>query len=600
MSANKKDQGLAEPLKQIEEADEFDDDSPPRGRSIRALVAAVLINLVIGCGFAFGNANLYVAKRLGRSQEETIVVMQIWALTQFVFAFVGLLMMEKLGPWLTNFISILGFALVQLTASFITNYYAFIFFYGIVSGAFIGIGSIQALYVALTHFVNHKTIITGVVLFFAGMSPSFMGPLTTMFANPDNLRLKDPRLADRMPHLFQMYALIYGGVGLVGSALLPQPWEGKHQKEIEEAQREQEYMAEVKDEQTEGQPAKPVLLSEGKPNTKKNNAQSQLSNFAMGHHLTFMVAKPKTQRRLTDLLQSQLRYHRLTEIDQKSLSEFKRAEPSSIEKIDNPPLLQDQSGLQQAPQTKESAGKTPTASKSLKNSVISTQDDKPTNLKEAVKTMNFWMLLLMVYGVSVWNNYVCSNWKFVYELHIEHPVTDRELSHMTTYGALSTSFVALTSGILVMKLEWPYLYWFMSLLTIFSAFSFGQVMNSYGFGALYIVLGSGCLGIENMIFSIITTRLFGFKVGPLVYPFVLLMRTLANFSQHFFFRYYEKSPESLQALYYTFGFVCLLSLSASVWVAIRESSWKSQRADMTAEDEEETDNTVPELVDIDD
>ncbi len=180
------------------------------------------------------------------------------------------------------------------------------------------------------------------------------------------------------------------------------------------------------------------------------------------------------------------------------------------------------------------------------------QRGEPASLKEAVKTITFWKLLVMVYGVSLWNYYICSNWKFVYE----------------TAAALA---------------PWQHQLSLAAAVTIFSAFSFAGVMKSYGLGVMYVTFGSGCLGILTMIFSTITSKLFGEKAGPMVYPFVLLSMTLANFSQHFFFRYYVQQTRSLEAMYYFFGAICVVGLLASVWIVLRPNRWAPEQPLASAE-----------------
>lgn len=567
------------------------------------MVAAVLINLVIGCSFAFGNANLYVARRLRRSPEETIVVMQIWAVTQFVFTFVGLELMEKVGAWTMNILSLTGFVLVQLISSWIDEYYAFIFFYGILSGAFIGMGFIMALFIAWTHYPDSKNIATGVILLCAGMSPCIMGPVTTALANPDDLPVTDPRLADRMPYLFRMYALIYGCVALVGSLILPPAWETPHLQEHREAQqavdsghfKSDQHKAAVEEVLKRhgphaGDQKSAPLSAEDIRAVHNHELHQQVFHFGGGHHMMFIANRGRPQR-VADLLVSQQKYHRVRETEHPALSSFKPAQSTGDKQPEYkepvPTLPEDQTALRPGP-----GGARTGASRRLvlEHNVEAIQAKlqeidrgEPSSLKDAVKTVTFWKLLVMVYGVSMWNYYICSNWKFVYEIELERAVTDRQLSLMITYGALSNSIVTLVSGFFAMKFQWQYLYWFASALTIFSAFSFAGVMKSYGLGVMYVTFGSGCLGILTMIFSTITTKLFGEKAGPMVYPFVLLSMTLANFSQHFFFRYYLKKSRSLEAMYYFFGAVCVLGLLASIWIVLRPNRWNAPPPRASAE-----------------
>lgn len=190
---------------------------------IRAIVCPMLINLSIGSYYSFSNINPYIAKYMNVPPENTIIVMQIWLLVQSLFAIVGVKMSEKLGYWLVNYIAFASFAVLNLIVSFVKNPVLFVGLYGVLAGVSIGIGYLPALYTAWTYFPKRKSLATGVILLCAGMSASFLSPLSTLIANPHNLPPEHEDYGKNVPLLFRCYAIYFGAIAVIACSLQPQP-----------------------------------------------------------------------------------------------------------------------------------------------------------------------------------------------------------------------------------------------------------------------------------------------------------------------------------------------------------------------------------------
>lgn len=205
---------------------------------IRAVVCPMLVNLAIGSYYAFSNVNPYVAKHLNAKPEDTIIVMQIWLLMQSLFSIVGVKLSDKIGYWAVNYIAFVCFSLLNLGVSYITDATLFVVVYGFLSGAFIGLGYLPALYTAWTYFPSKKSAVTGVILFCAGMSASILSPVSTYLVNPNNLPPSDPKYGERVPELYRFYAIYFGVITLVACTFQPMPLispvyqETKHFKQI--------------------------------------------------------------------------------------------------------------------------------------------------------------------------------------------------------------------------------------------------------------------------------------------------------------------------------------------------------------------------------
>ena len=142
---------------------------------------------------------------------------------QSLFSIVGVKLSDKIGYWAVNYIAFVSYALLNLLVSYITDATLFVFVYGFLSGAFIGMGYLPALYTAWTYFPTKKSAVTGVILFCAGMSASILSPISTYLVNPDNLSPSDPRYGERVPLLYRYYAAYFGIIALVGCTLQPKP-----------------------------------------------------------------------------------------------------------------------------------------------------------------------------------------------------------------------------------------------------------------------------------------------------------------------------------------------------------------------------------------
>ena len=103
--------------------------------------------------------------------------------------------------------------------------------FGVISGIVVGFGYLPSLYIAWTYFPNHKSTVTGCILFFAGLSTLILAPLSTGIVNPNNYDPSDPRVTERVPLMWYWISGIYFIIWIVSVSLQPQPWVAEEQKE---------------------------------------------------------------------------------------------------------------------------------------------------------------------------------------------------------------------------------------------------------------------------------------------------------------------------------------------------------------------------------
>ena len=213
----------------------------PQFTKIRAVVCAMICNVMIGAYYFFSNINLYVASYL-RSHEpsitakDTLLIMPIYIVCQSAGTIISISLCQKYGYVKVSNLSYIGFALVNLIMVWVTNYWLFVFLYGVAAGLLIGFGYMPSLFIAWSYYPDKKSIVTGVSLFTAGISASILSPLSTAIVNPPDKKNyeDDETVYGRVPFLFFCLFLYYGSLSLIGSIMQPQEFVSQSLKELQE------------------------------------------------------------------------------------------------------------------------------------------------------------------------------------------------------------------------------------------------------------------------------------------------------------------------------------------------------------------------------
>ena len=574
-------------------------EQPPLCLKARALVSAMLVNFLIGTYYAFSNANPYIAAHMKKKPGDTIITMQIWSLMQSIFTAVGCKLAARIGPWKTNLIGFAGYTLVQLVASWIKDYVTFIAVYGVLCGVFIGLAYVQALYISWTYFPKQKSAVTGIILFCAGISASVLSPLTTAIVNPDNLPNTHADYGKRVPLLFRTYAIIYGVIALTGCLLQPASWESQHLKERKEAEQISKHKSYVDEEHravveevisrhhsVRLRAGETQHVDSGDINElHKDELAAEVHHFGGGEH-AMVLSKNLTHGNLSDLVMPRMKYHRVVASRHAHLSKWRKHHPHHKKhrhvvhkSSSNGSTHQDSS----TPATEASSSPTKQDSghitviehdtEAIMKQLAETKRSRPKSMREAICSRSFWMVVLMAFCGAIFNYFLNSNWKDYYsDILRKRGTTDSQLSLMLTFGALANSFIRVFVGFALMKVHMRYLYLLLATFSIFSAFSFLDLMQSYATGVLFIMLAMACIGIQTTLFPTVCTKLFGSKIGALVYPYVYLSFSVANFAQYFLYRFYGKASDKPQTMFYLFGALACIGLVASVFMNF-EPKW---------------------------
>jgi hypothetical protein len=199
---------------------------------LRALIAAMLINILIGSYYVYGNINGYVAVFLNEDPSKTAFIQPLWLLIQGGGVVFSIRMCECFGYRFVNFWAFFVYILTNLACAWIKNIWLFFLTFGIVSGIAVGFGYLPALYIAWTYYPNNKSLVTGLILFWAGLSTLILAPLTTAIVNPDNLPVeKYYMLVDNVPKMWFTVSGLYTVIWVISASLQPNPWDAEEENE---------------------------------------------------------------------------------------------------------------------------------------------------------------------------------------------------------------------------------------------------------------------------------------------------------------------------------------------------------------------------------
>ena len=564
---------------------------PSTQLKVRAIVCAMMVNFLVGSFYAISNLNPYIASWLGKKPEDTIITMQIWIFFQSIFAILGVKVAEKIGPWLTNYIGFAGFSLLQIVASWSKNYVGFLFVYGVLCGSFVGLGYVQALYISWTYFPKKKSMATGLILLWVGLSASILAPLTTSIANPNNLPKDHPEYGSKVPTVFRIYAIIYGTLTFLGCTFQPRPWQSEHLKEHQEAKKtlkSGEFTDDFHKQAVLATLKRTLACPDGRSTFMNDISTNQVSSihkhdlmkdlhWAGGGEHGMLISKDMEQAKIADLVFWKMKYHQILDTHHNHLNHWKKKDPTHIvhahsaaeglEEMEMAHHHRRDNRLRTVYECHYDAVKN-----KIKELGI---DNEPLDTKEALMSRHFWLLALMALGSSIYNYSLTSNWKDFY-LNSLAGVKDSKLSVLVTYGSIGSCTMRILFGFLLLKLKLKHMYWVLIGLTMFCSFTFKGLMKSYGAGVFYIVAAFSSIGMQFIIFPTACTMIFGSRIGPKIFPYVFLVFSISNFAQYFTYKFYAKKSSKPEIMFYIFGGLAVLGLLASFVIDL-QPNWNAQR-----------------------
>ena len=586
---------------------------PPTVKKWLALISAMLMHLIVPAINYFSNTNSYVAGYFKMDSGSTIVILQIWTLSETISSCTCLKVCEKIGFRTAAWICFIAFPLLHLICSFIKNYYAFAFIFSIVAGLFTGTGYLIALYVSWTYWPDKKSIVTGIILFTYGIAPSIFSPLSTAIINPKKLEQGQKGFGDNLPFLFQIYAIIYGAIGVLACLLMPAPYMTEHHEEKRLAkhilhnynhadQKHMQAAQEVMHRNNFGANYKGFLISKKDIiSVHKHELMNQVDHIGDGPH-ALLINFLKWDR-IQDLVVPNMKFHKVTETKHEHLAswleEQKKLHGSSMPnniihdyevlkniRLSDPGLIR-----KQASPTRQIISHDGEA---IYKKLIEIKQKGPESFKKAIFSLSFFNVMLMTICCTLFPFFLISNWKDYYMIIFKKEgliTTDASLSLMVTYSAVSNSLSRLIIGVAILKVKLRYLMIAQNVIVVFSAFSFQSIMKSYGLGVFYLVIIWFSIGMYVTLLPTMSASIFGTTFGTQVYPLFFLGFSISSFAQYFLYAFYGKNDSS-GMMFYLFGAIGTVSLLYSIFINL-QPNWNNSTKPATSTSEvQETDRPM--------
>ena len=226
------------------------------------------------------------------STDDTPIIGAIWLMTQAFSGIIGVWINGYLGFKLTFFIMVLIFGIGQFLASYIENFYIFIFAYAIPGGFAQGALIILPLYCAWRYFSPvHKGKISGIILSAYALAPIISSVAASRIINPsdvdvvkiDGKNYFPKEIADNVPRFIRSFATICVSIGLFGIVLILEPFARGNRASSANSTVEQSDISDtnkeklVYDTEGESEGEKPVQTLQ--PNIPKLSMKDLVDNF---------------------------------------------------------------------------------------------------------------------------------------------------------------------------------------------------------------------------------------------------------------------------------------------------------------------------------
>ena len=93
------------------------------------------------------------------------------------------------GLRLTLFISGIAIGFSVIVCAFITSFWQFFLFYGLIQSLFRGVIYLIPFHAGCQYFPNHKGLVSGIMMCSYGIATTIFGPLCSLIINPKNIQL---------------------------------------------------------------------------------------------------------------------------------------------------------------------------------------------------------------------------------------------------------------------------------------------------------------------------------------------------------------------------------------------------------------------------
>jgi len=215
-----------------------DEGDRSRWRGWLVVLGGFLIHLTLGLPYTSGNLLPYLSSYFheyvspGTKAQDLVWVMGSVSLGHGASMVLGGILEQKLTPkWspIIGFIVLTG-GLVLCSITVQSSIPLLVLTHGICQGIGIGMAYIPPVSLAIQWFPEKKGLVTGCIMSGIGFGAFLFTQIQTLYLNPDNVKVnittgyfEDEDLLGRVPSMYQLMALIAGGLQLVGWLLLAPP-----------------------------------------------------------------------------------------------------------------------------------------------------------------------------------------------------------------------------------------------------------------------------------------------------------------------------------------------------------------------------------------
>ena len=547
-----------------------------------AVFCAMMVNLMIGSYYMISNINPYIAAYLHQfdntiTNKDTLLIVPIWLINQSVFSIVGVKLSEKLGYARVNLMAFAGYTLVNGLMIYVKNYWLFVVVYGFMTGMTVGLGYLPSMYIAWTYFPEKKSMVTGIILFTAGISASILSPITTMIVNPHNLPdySTNPAVYNNVPKMFTFLFFYFGILTFIACGLQPLPYVSLMYQEKKQIERE-----EMEQKKRPSMLRAPSMNNFNKSFKSVRSFKSVASSYYGGQSRRMSISNqlmmeldPKTIRvyhneelkndmngvvdSSTALLMANMETDKVVDLVQHrksmQLEKLVANQRKSIKISPDKSFMDAEEELEEYTQKLIETNK-----KSIYHKSVQLLNAECPSVKFGLKSGVYFKIAVMAFGCSIANYFLNSVWKDFYRTKFQ--VDDDKMALLLSMGGFSNSFARLLAGALLMRVSFRRIYLVLATIVIFLCLTINFFVRSYAVGAFYLLLVFGGIGTQVTIFPTVTTKAFGATTGPKIYPFVYLIFSLANIFQYVVLKFFN----NWSLMFYFFGVFAVAGLVVGI------------------------------------
>eukprot|EP01017_Pseudomicrothorax_dubius_P015905 TRINITY_DN1813_c0_g1_i6.p1 TRINITY_DN1813_c0_g1~~TRINITY_DN1813_c0_g1_i6.p1 ORF type:complete len:400 (+),score=51.43 TRINITY_DN1813_c0_g1_i6:95-1294(+) len=208
----------------------------------RVLIGGILLHMILGVFYLWGGISVYVASYF-RQYDDSITIKMMAGVFPYMniacnssLSF-GVKLAERFGHKLVMLVGMCIICSCVFAASFVTNFYLFVFVYAVLIGVTSGVIYMLPVQCGFKYFPNNKGRVSGLIVAGYGFGAFIFNFVAKYVANPDgllpDLLVKEPdgtshkyfkdEVASRVPMMFRVIALCYAVLAFIGLILVKFP-----------------------------------------------------------------------------------------------------------------------------------------------------------------------------------------------------------------------------------------------------------------------------------------------------------------------------------------------------------------------------------------